>query len=119
MHLVLCFNSIHQWTLFEFGFHMTDENLKNFQIVDKINSNDIGWTLGYMINQTNYLNSEHRPARILTQEEFTILLVFSIILFLAGSITTAVIIYHYKQYYQQSKTISRKTEIFNGINTEN
>ncbi|CAF1187298.1 unnamed protein product [Adineta ricciae] len=115
----LCFNSIHQWTLFEFGFHMTDENLKNFQIVDKINSNNIGWTLGYMINQTNYLSPEHRPARLLTQQEFIILLVLSIILFLTGSITTTVIIYRYKQYYQQSKTISRKNEIFNEINIEN
>ena len=72
--LVLCFNAMYQWTLFEFGYHMTDENLKNFQIVKQINSNEIGWTLGYMINQTNGLDPQYRPERLLTKGEFAGLL---------------------------------------------
>jgi hypothetical protein len=72
---------------------MTDDNIKNFQVVNTINSDQIGWTLGYMINQTNYLDPEYRPSRLLTQAEFIgiiicflVLLVISIILIIINII---------------------------------
>jgi hypothetical protein len=78
---------MYHWTLLTHGYSMTDENIRNFQMVQMINSTQIGWTLGYMINQTNYLDPEYRPARLLTQGEFIgiiicflVLLVISIIL---------------------------------------
>ncbi|UJR14904.1 hypothetical protein I4U23_001888 [Adineta vaga] len=67
---LLCFNSMYHWTLFEYGYGMNDGNLKNFHIIKTIDNNEIGWTLGYMINQTNYLEPEYRPARLLTKGEF-------------------------------------------------
>jgi hypothetical protein len=57
---------------------MTNENLKNFHIVKAIGSNEIDWTLGYLINQTNYLVSEQRSSRLLTKNEFIGLLSLSV-----------------------------------------
>lgn len=95
--IVLCFNSMLHWTLFEYGYSMTDENLKKFQIVKTLNSNEIGWTLGYMINQTNYLLPQYRPKRLLTQDEFIILLSLSIILFIISLIAASIAMYIFKK----------------------
>lgn len=66
---------------------MTDANLKNFQIVKTIDSNEIGWTLGYMINQTRYLDPEFRPPRLLTKGEFIGSLTLSIFVFILSVMT--------------------------------
>ena len=68
--LVLCFNAMYQWKLFEHGYAMNDDNLKNFHVVEKIDSSEIGWTLGYMINQTNGLDAQSRPERSISKSEF-------------------------------------------------
>ncbi len=82
--LVLCFNSMYHWTLLDYGYSMTDENFRNFQFVTQIDSNQIGWALGYMINQTNYLDAEYRPSRLLTRGEFIgILICFLVLLVLS------------------------------------
>ncbi|CAF1925772.1 unnamed protein product [Rotaria magnacalcarata] len=94
----LCFNSMLHWTLFEYGYSMTDENLKNFQIVKKIDSNEIGWTFGYMINQTNYLDPQYRPRRLLTQDEFIILLTLCLLLCTISLATAVTVIYVYKKH---------------------
>jgi apyrase len=80
---------MYHWTLVSYGYSMNDSNLRNFKIVQMINSTQIGWTLGYMINQTNYLDPEYRPPHLLTQGEFIgiiicflVILVISIILFI-------------------------------------
>jgi hypothetical protein len=60
---------------------MTNDNFKNFQMVKMIDSHEIGWTLGYMINQTNSLDAQYRPTRLLTKAEFIKLMIsFSVIL---------------------------------------
>ena len=86
-YIVLCFYSMYHWTLFEYGYSMTDENFKNFQIIKKLDSDEIGWTLGYMINQTNSLDAEKRPPRLLTKSEFGGLLFLTIFLLIASIIT--------------------------------
>lgn len=83
---------MYQWTLFEFGYHMKDENLKNFQIVRKINNTEIGWTLGYMINQTNGLDAQFRPERLLSKSQFGGLLFLCIFCFIASIIAIFVLI---------------------------
>lgn len=88
--VVLCFNSMYHWTLLEQGYSMTNENLKNFHIVKTVHSNEIGWTLGYMINQTNYLSPEYRPSRLLTKGEFGGLL-FLCLFFIILSIFIAIL----------------------------
>ncbi|CAF1675672.1 unnamed protein product [Rotaria magnacalcarata] len=82
----LCFNSMYHWTLLEYGYSMNDTNLRNFQIVKKINSNDIGWTLGFMINQTNTISAEFRPTRLITQSEFAGLLFLCLLVLIASAI---------------------------------
>ncbi|CAF1074376.1 unnamed protein product [Adineta ricciae] len=91
----LCFQTMYHWTLFEYGYALTESNIKNFQIVNKINSNDIGWTLGYMINQTNHLSPEYRPSRLLTQAEFIGILICFIVLLVISLIVLigAIVIY--------------------------
>mgnify|MGYP001068390730 FL=1 len=80
----LCFNSVYHWTLFDYIYSLNDTNLQNFQIVRTINSTTIGWTLGYMINQTNFLDPEYRPSRLLTRAEFIgILICFLVLLVLS------------------------------------
>jgi hypothetical protein len=74
---------------------MTNENIQNFQIVKTIDSNEIGWTLGYMINQTNYLDPEYRPRHLLTQGEFIgILICFIVLLVMSIIIIIITIIIH-------------------------
>ena len=77
---------MYHWTLLEYGYEMTDANLKNFHIVKKIGGNDIGWTLGYMINQTNYLDAEYRPGSLLTKSQFIGLVVLAVFFIVAGLI---------------------------------
>lgn len=71
---------------------MTDANLKNFHIVKTIDSNEIGWTLGYMINQTRYLDPELRPPRLLTKNEFAGSLAFCIFVLVLSIIAIFVIV---------------------------
>ena len=72
---------------------MNDGNLRNFQLVKTIDSNEIGWTLGYMINQTNYLEAEYRPTRLLTRAEFIGLLITFLLLLVLSMLAIAVTIY--------------------------
>lgn len=75
---------MYHWTLLQHGYSMNETNLRNLQMVKTINSNEIGWTLGYMINQTNYLDADSRPDRILTRSEFIgILICFLVLLVLS------------------------------------
>lgn len=96
LYLVLCFNAMFQWTLFEYGYSLNNENLKKFQIIKKFNSNEIGWTLGYMINQTNYLQPQYRPMRLLSLSEFIGLLNLCLILFIISSAVTIITIYSFR-----------------------
>ena len=89
---------MYHWTLLEYGYALSETNIKNFQIVNKINSNDIGWTLGYMINQTNYLSPEYRPSRLLTQAEFIgILVCFIVLLVISLVVLMGAIVIHKRQ----------------------
>jgi hypothetical protein len=87
---------MYHWTLFEYGYSMTDENLKNFHIMKTIETNEVGWTLGYMINQTNALAAENRPGRLLTQGEFAGLLALCLFLLVASIFIAALCMYYYK-----------------------
>jgi hypothetical protein len=89
---------MYHWTLLEDGYGMNDDNLKNFHIIKTVNNNEIGWTLGYMINQTNYLEPEYRPARMLTKSEFAGFLVLCSVVFLASTVMGILSIYHFHRY---------------------
>ncbi|CAF0809094.1 unnamed protein product [Didymodactylos carnosus] len=93
----LCLYSTYHWTLFQYGYNLTNDNLKNFQIVQKINNGTIGWTLGYMINQTNYVDKQLRPSRMLTRGEFGGLLFMFILLLVLGAIVATVVFHNRRQ----------------------
>jgi hypothetical protein len=94
--LVLCFNAMYQWTLYEYGYSMNDDNLKNFRIVKKVDKDEIGWTLGYMINQTNSLEAQYRPQRLLSRSEFIGLLVLFVTCLVIFTIIGISAVYFYK-----------------------
>jgi uncharacterized membrane protein len=98
LYLVLCFYSMYHWTLFEYGYLMTDANFKNFQIIKTIDSNEIGWALRYMINQTNNLDPEQRPKRLINQGEFIGLLILCAILFIISLIAIRILIRSYRKH---------------------
>jgi apyrase len=81
---------MYHWTLLEHGYSMNDENLKKFHIIKNITGTEIGWTLGYMINQTNSLQPDKLPRRLLTKSEFGGL-VFLCVFFLLLSIIVALL----------------------------
>jgi hypothetical protein len=81
---------MYHWTLLEHGYSMNDENLKKFHIIKTIDGNEIGWTLGYMINQTNALEPDKLPRRLLTKNEFGGL-IFLCLFFLILSIIVAIL----------------------------
>jgi hypothetical protein len=86
LYSALCFNSMYHWTLLEYGYSMTDANLKNFHIVKTIGTDEIGWTLGYMINQTNSLDPENRPPHLLSKGKFGGLLFLCLLCLIATTI---------------------------------
>jgi hypothetical protein len=88
---------MYHWTLFEYGYSMTNDNFKNFQIVKTIDSTEIGWTLGYMINQTNYLDPEYRPTRLLTRAEFIGIIICFLVLLVISIITIVITIIIHKR----------------------
>jgi hypothetical protein len=94
---------MYHWTLFEYGYSLTSDNIKNFQIVKTIDSEEIGWTLGYMINQTNYLDAEYRPTRLLTQAEFIGLMVCFVVLFVISIVTIIISIFIQKRRQQSGR----------------
>ena len=83
---------------------MNDNNVRNFQIVKTIDSNEIGWTLGYMINQTNNLDPEYRPPRLITQAEFIgILVCFVVLLIISILVTIVTIVVHKRKTSSEAK----------------
>jgi hypothetical protein len=94
---------MYHWILLEDGYSMTDANFKNFQIVNTINSETIGWTLGYMINQTNYLDPEYRPSRLLTQGEFIGIMICFLVLLVMSIIIIIISIIIHKRRQNSSK----------------
>lgn len=79
---------MYHWTLFTNAYSLNDSNVRNFQMVKAINSTAIGWTVGYMVNQTNYLDAESRPARLITRAEFIGIIVCFVVLLVIGLVLT-------------------------------
>lgn len=88
---------MYHWTLLEHGYSMNDSNLANFHIIKTIDSNEIGWTLGYMINQTNNIDPEYRPERLLTKDEFGGLLFLCLFFLIMCTILSIVAVRNYKR----------------------
>jgi hypothetical protein len=92
---------MYHWTLYEYGYSMTNENLENFHIIKAIGDDEIGWTLGYMINQTNYLEPDSLPPRLLTKSEFGGLVVLCSVFLIISVIVAIITMIKFREYRDQ------------------
>ncbi|CAF1598217.1 unnamed protein product [Rotaria sp. Silwood1] len=60
----LCFDASYVWLLLTYGIGFTKDDLKRVSFAKSFPTGKVGWTLGYMINQTNYIPAEYREKRI-------------------------------------------------------
>ncbi|CAF3213079.1 unnamed protein product [Rotaria sp. Silwood2] len=60
----LCFDAWYVWLLLTYGIGFTEDGLKRVSFAKSFPTGKVGWTLGYMINQTNYIPAEYLEKRI-------------------------------------------------------
>jgi hypothetical protein len=82
---LLCFDAWYMRLLLTHAIGFTDEDLKRLSFANSFPSGKVGWTLGYMINQTNYIPAEYRE-RVITQSSFVGWLISSLIIVLLALI---------------------------------
>ena len=70
------------WLLLTYAIGFKENDLKRLSFANTFPTGKVGWTLGYMINQTNYIPAEYRE-KSLTKNSF--------IGWLTGSLTIALI----------------------------
>lgn len=75
----ICFDSWYTWLLLTHAIRFTDDDLKRLSFAFTFPTGKVGWTLGYMINQTNYIPAEYREKQI-TKSSFTAWLTASVLL---------------------------------------
>ncbi len=56
----LCFDAWYIWLLLTYGIGFKDNDLQRVSFANSFPTGKVGWTLGYMINQTNYIPAEFR-----------------------------------------------------------
>lgn len=78
----LCFDGWYMWLLLTHGIGFTKNHLKRLTFANTLATGKVGWTLGYAINQTNYIQAEIQ-ARKITEKSF--------IGWLSGSLTLLLI----------------------------
>jgi len=78
----LCFDAWYMWLLVTYAIGFQDDDLQRLSFVNTFPTGKVGWTLGYMIKQTNYIPAEYR-VRSLTKNSYTG--------WLTGSLTIALI----------------------------
>jgi apyrase len=79
----LCFDAWYMWVLLTCAIGFKENDLKRLSFANRFPTGKVGWTLGYMINQTNYIPAEYRK-QSLTKNSF--------IGWLTGSLTFALIL---------------------------
>ncbi|CAF2148959.1 unnamed protein product [Rotaria magnacalcarata] len=77
----LCFDGWYMWLLLTYAIGFTQSDLKRLTFANTFPTGKVGWTLGYMINQTNYIPAEFRE-KALTKTSFIGLLSGSLVLIL-------------------------------------
>jgi apyrase len=65
----LCFDAWYMWLLLTHAIGFQEDDLERVSFANTFRTGKVGWTLGYMINQTNYIPAEYRE-RILTKNSF-------------------------------------------------
>ena len=56
----LCFDAWYVWLLLTEGIGFGPDDLERWTFTNSLPTGKVGWALGYMINQTNYIPAEYR-----------------------------------------------------------
>ncbi|CAF1130295.1 unnamed protein product [Rotaria sordida] len=60
----LCFDAWYMWLLLTHAIGFKKNNLERLNFANTFPTGKVGWTLGYMINQTNYIPAEYREKKL-------------------------------------------------------
>lgn len=86
----LCFDSWYTWLLLTHAIGFQNDDLQRLSVANTFPTGKVGWTLGYMINQTNYIPAEYRQP-VLTKPSFigwlTALIIIAFITFIFLALT--------------------------------
>lgn len=75
-----CFSGTYILSLLS-SYHFTADSWKNIHFMGKIQSSNVGWTLGYMLNLTNMIPAEQPYSKPLSHTTYIFLMIlFSLIL---------------------------------------
>jgi hypothetical protein len=77
----LCFDAWYMWLLLTYGIGFKDNDLQRLSFANTFPTGKVGWTLGYMINQTNYIPAEFRERPIGKNRFISYVTISSIIAF--------------------------------------
>jgi hypothetical protein len=104
----LCFDAWYVWLLLTYAIGFKENDLKRLSFANTFPTGKVGWTLGYMINQTNYIPAEYREPSIV-KSRFITFVTMSIII---GLITLIFLIftchtYIRHAYYKRTHQITR------------
>jgi len=75
----LCFDAWYMWLLLTYAIGFKENDLKRLSFANTFPTGKVGWTLGYMINQTNYIPAEYREKSI-GKNRFISLVIISLII---------------------------------------
>ncbi|KAK2501707.1 hypothetical protein MC885_007412 [Smutsia gigantea] len=93
-----CFSGAYILSLLLSGYHFTADSWKNIHFMGKIQSSNVGWTLGYMLNLTNMIPAEEPLSKPLSHSTYVFLMVlFSLILVTA--VIIGLFIFHKPSYF--------------------
>lgn len=65
----LCFDALYIWILLEQAIGFQNDTVRRLTVANTLPTGKVGWTLGYMINQTNYIPAQFREP-VLTRRTY-------------------------------------------------
>ena len=101
----LCFDASYMWLLLTYAIGFKESDLKRLSFVNTFPTGKVGWTLGYMINQTNYIPAEYRE-RLLAKSSFIGWLSGSLVIILVTVIFLLVTCLAYYKRRKQSVSLN-------------
>jgi len=107
----LCFDAWYMWLLLTYAIGFKDNDLKRLSFANTFPTGKVGWTLGYMINQTNYIPAEYRE-KIIKKNHFISWFIISLIIILITLIFLILTCHTYIRhaYYKRTHQITTKTK---------
>ncbi|CAF0733058.1 unnamed protein product [Adineta steineri] len=107
----LCFDAWYMWLLLTYAIGFKDSDLKRLSFANTFPTGKVGWTLGYMINQTNYIPAEFREKPIGKNQYFSwvtisLIIVLVTLIFLILTCHTYIRHAYYKRTRQRT-TVTR------------